>query len=275
MTSFIQNMLWNSVSGFIEEGKRTVGGYAGDALIKAGDMVEGGGRSVGTGIEKKATGLGTSIGGQTKGPSAKALPSSARRPAAHRSNSLPASTKPGGSGVPLGAKKTPNTGAAKKQVSNSTKNAVSGITKTGSGVTGGVQRGVNGLSKPVGGVVGNVSGGVKNAVGPYGKTASNTANSSVKRNKPLPKPYGQSGPDLPKPYGNNNAFMNSTSEKKTAVRPGQSKPFTAPKEDNAKKPYPGTNTLPGQGNKTPVRKYKPAQRYEPPTKAGEATHLSF
>jgi hypothetical protein len=47
MTSFIQNMLWNSVSGFVEAGTRTVGGYAGDALIKAGDMVEGGGRSVG------------------------------------------------------------------------------------------------------------------------------------------------------------------------------------------------------------------------------------
>ena len=47
MTSFIQNMLWNSVSGFVEAGTRTVGGYAGDALIKAGDMVEGGGRAVG------------------------------------------------------------------------------------------------------------------------------------------------------------------------------------------------------------------------------------
>jgi hypothetical protein len=50
MTSFIQNMLWNSVSGFVEEGKRTVGTYAGDALIKAGDLVEGGGRTVGNGM---------------------------------------------------------------------------------------------------------------------------------------------------------------------------------------------------------------------------------
>lgn len=49
MASFIQNMLWNSVSGFVEEGKRTVGGYAGDALIKAGDLVENGGRGIGNG----------------------------------------------------------------------------------------------------------------------------------------------------------------------------------------------------------------------------------
>ncbi|KAL1595309.1 hypothetical protein SLS60_010000 [Paraconiothyrium brasiliense] len=276
MTSFIQNMLWNSVSGFIEEGKRTVGGYAGDALIKAGDLVEGGGRSVGTGIEKKANGLGTTIGGQAKPPSAKALPSTARRPAAHRSNSVPTNTKAGGSGVPLGAKKTPAVSGAKKQVSASTKTAVSGITKTTGGTIGGVQRGVNGLSKPVGGV--------KNAVGPYGKLASPspTANSSAKRNKPkpfpgsnssLPKPYPQSGPNLPKPYGNNSAFPSS--EKKTAVRPGQSKPFQAPKEDEGKKPYPGTNTLPGQGSKTPVKKYKPAQRYEPPSQKGEVKHLSF
>lgn len=49
MAGFIQNMIWNSVEGFVEAGKRTVGGYAGDALIKAGDAIEKGGRSVGTG----------------------------------------------------------------------------------------------------------------------------------------------------------------------------------------------------------------------------------
>ncbi|KAF1949274.1 hypothetical protein CC80DRAFT_275501 [Byssothecium circinans] len=49
MASFIQNMLWNSVEGFVEAGKRTAGGYAGDALIKAGDLVENSGRSVGNG----------------------------------------------------------------------------------------------------------------------------------------------------------------------------------------------------------------------------------
>ena len=49
MASFIQNILWNSVEGFVEAGKRSAGGYAGDALIKAGDLIENGGRSVGTG----------------------------------------------------------------------------------------------------------------------------------------------------------------------------------------------------------------------------------
>jgi hypothetical protein len=34
------------------------------------------------------------------------------------------------------------------------------------------------------------------------------------------------------------------------------------------KPYPGTNTLPGQGNKTPVKKYKPIPRMKAPVEAG-------
>jgi len=49
MAGFVQNLLWNSVSGFVENAKRTGGEYAGNALIKAGDMIEGGGRSVGGG----------------------------------------------------------------------------------------------------------------------------------------------------------------------------------------------------------------------------------
>ena len=54
MAGFIQNILWNSVSGFVEAGTRTAGGYAGDALIKAGDMVEKGGTSVGNGMFMRA-----------------------------------------------------------------------------------------------------------------------------------------------------------------------------------------------------------------------------
>lgn len=49
MASFVQNILWNSVEGFVEAGKRTAGGYAGDALIKAGDLVENSGRNIGDG----------------------------------------------------------------------------------------------------------------------------------------------------------------------------------------------------------------------------------
>lgn len=49
MTSFISNIIWNSVEGFVEAGKKTAGEYGGNALIKAGDMIENGGRSVGNG----------------------------------------------------------------------------------------------------------------------------------------------------------------------------------------------------------------------------------
>jgi hypothetical protein len=47
MAGFIQNIIWNSVEGFVEAGKRSAGEYAGNALIKAGDMIESGGRGVG------------------------------------------------------------------------------------------------------------------------------------------------------------------------------------------------------------------------------------
>ena len=48
--NFVQNILWNSIEGFVEAGTRTAGGYAGDALLKAGDLIEGAGRNVGNGM---------------------------------------------------------------------------------------------------------------------------------------------------------------------------------------------------------------------------------
>lgn len=45
--NFVSNIIWNSVEGFVEAGTRTAGGYAGDALIKAGDMIENSGRGIG------------------------------------------------------------------------------------------------------------------------------------------------------------------------------------------------------------------------------------
>jgi hypothetical protein len=48
--NFVSNIIWNSVEGFVEAGTRTAGGYAGDALLKAGDLIEGSGRSVGKGM---------------------------------------------------------------------------------------------------------------------------------------------------------------------------------------------------------------------------------
>ena len=49
MGEFIKNIIWSSVEGFVEAGTRTAGEFAGNALIKAGDAIEGGGRSVGNG----------------------------------------------------------------------------------------------------------------------------------------------------------------------------------------------------------------------------------
>lgn len=49
MAGFIQNIIWNSVEGFVDAAKKTGGEYAGNALIKAGDAIENGGRSVGGG----------------------------------------------------------------------------------------------------------------------------------------------------------------------------------------------------------------------------------
>lgn len=84
--------------------------------------------------------------------------------------------------------------------------------------------------------------------------------------KTLPKPYSNSN-SAPKPYGGN-SFPSSGS--KTAVKPGQPKPFVPPvaKKTDEKKPYPGTNTLPGQGSKTPV-KAKPPPRLGPQIREGQ------
>ncbi|KAF2445438.1 hypothetical protein P171DRAFT_411275 [Karstenula rhodostoma CBS 690.94] len=308
MTGFVKNMIWNSVSGFVEEGKRTVGGYAGDALIKAGDLVEGGGRTVGNGIEKKATGLGTTIGGHPpKAPAAKALPSTARRPAAHRSSSLPANTKPKapvGSSVPLGAKKTPAGKAAGAAAVKRAGGAASGAKSVVGGAAPGAKNIVGGAASNARNTVGGAASTAKNTVGGATSTAKNTAGGAALP-KFTPKPFNASKPySPPTPKGNANAASTSSLPKafptggaggaanqlpkpyggagnKTPVRPGQNKPFSAAKANvpggggggadvgGAVKPYPGTNTLPGQASKTPVKKYKPAPRYEPPVKPGE------
>lgn len=209
-----------------------------------------------TGIEKKATGFGTAIGGApSKAPSAKALPSTARRPAAHRSSSLPANTKPKapvGSGVPLGAKKTPAGAAA----------GAAAVKRAGGA-------GVSGAKSTAGGALPKFTPKPFNGVSKSYSTSTGKPNASTSS---LPKAYpssaaGGAGNALPKPYPGAGS--------KTPVRPGQSKPFSpAPKVNvggggGGAKPYPGTNTLPGQADKTPVKKYKPVPRYEPPVKAGE------
>lgn len=268
MTSFIQNILWNSVSGFVEAGTRTAGGYAGDALIKAGDMIENSGRNVGNGIERRATTYGSTISGQTYQSSTNPLPSTARKPALKRSNSSPAAAAPGTKKVgptsktPIGAKKNP--GPANKQLT-AVKSTVGGAQKGAGGVVGGAFKGPSG-----------VTGSAQKTVGSTAKSAS----------KALPKPFPNNVPysstvsnskstsALPKPYPNPSS---SATEKKTAIKPGQVKPFTGgDKKNEGKTPYPGTSTLPGQGGKTPVKakKYKPAERLAPPTEKGKVHHIS-
>ncbi|KAL1644269.1 hypothetical protein SLS61_008871 [Didymella pomorum] len=333
MAGFIQNMIWSSVEGFVDAAKKTGGEYAGNALIKAGDALENGGRSVGGGLEKAATGYGSKLSGQTYQASSasKALPSTARKPAVKRSNSMPANTKPSGSlaggrsiagptsSVPLGAKKT--VGGAKKAVGGVAGGAgrtVGGVTNTATktigGVTGGAARGVNGVTKTAGGAVGGVgktaggvvggasrkatrgvnglgdglsglTGGASKGVsrgasglgdglagltGGATKSVGGVMNGASKSIGGLPKPYNSTtaGSSYANPY---------PTAKKAAVRPGQSKPFTTPqanKTETGPKPYPGTNTLPGQGSKTPVKKYKPAQSLGSQVQPGQKmTHI--
>ncbi|KAF2027222.1 hypothetical protein EK21DRAFT_72353 [Setomelanomma holmii] len=268
MAGFIQNILWNSVEGFVEAGTRSAGEFAGNALIKAGDLIENGGRGVGTSIEKKATGYGGAISGQTYKPSAKALPSTARKPVMKRSNSLPASNKPttGTSKSvgprPVGANKYPGG----NQV-NGAEKAVTGGIRSSKSTAGSV---TSGGQKALGGVTGGVVGG--------GSKALNGAASSFKPAGPKPAAYPRSN-SLPKPY-NSSAFP---SEKKTVVRPGQPEAFTPPVEqkkaaDAGKKAYPGTNQIPRSGSRVPVQKQrlKPLPRLGPQVGQGQTmTHIAI
>lgn len=251
------------------------------------------------GIERVATGYGSKLSGQTYQASSasKALPSTARKPVVKRSNSLPANTKPSGalaggrtiaaptSSVPLGAKKT--AGGAKKAAGGAAGTAsrsVGGVTKTAGGAVGGVGRKANssvgGVSKYGGDGLAGLTGGLVNNTA---KGVGGIANGAS-------KPLGGLGANAqkalphatPKPYDSSSAGSSYTTPyptaKKTAVRPGQSKPFTPPKQSkplDASKPYPGTNTLPGQASKTPVRRtYQPAPRLGSQVQPGQKmTHI--
>lgn len=228
------------------------------------------------GIEKKATGYGSSISGQTYQASPKALPSTARKPIVKRSNSLPASNKPttGASKSvgpkPLGANKYPGgnqVNGAKKTIGGGVGTAKSTVGSFGGGA-----------AKSLGGVTGGVVGGGQKAL----TGATSTLNKGT-LSKPKPYPTGNTRSNsLPKPYGSN-PFPSA--EKKSIVKPGQPKPFTPPVEqkkpsaDTGKKAYPGTNTIPGQGSKVPVQnqkpRYKPLPRLGPQIGEGQKmTHLA-
>jgi hypothetical protein len=154
-------------------------------------------------------------------------------------------------------------------------NQVNGAKKAVTGSLGTARSTAGGVAKPLGGVTGGVVGG--------GQKALTGASSSIKG--PISKPYPTSNTrsnSLPRPYGGgNNAFPSS--DKKTIVKPGQPKPFTPPVEqkkpaaNTAKKAYPGTNTIVGQGSKVPVQnqRAKPLPRLGPQIGAGQKmTHLA-
>jgi hypothetical protein len=222
------------------------------------------------GIEKKATGYGSSISGQTYQPSPKALPSTARKPVVKRSNSLPASNKPTtGTSKSVGAKPLGTNRYPGGNQVNGAKKTIGGGVGTARSTAGSV---AGGASKSLGGVTGGVVGG--------GQKALTGATSSLNKG-PLSKPTSNTRSNsLPRPYGTT-AFPSS--EKKSIVKPGQPKPFTPPveqkKPDAGKKAYPGTSTIPGQGNKVPVQnqkpRYKPLPRLGPQIGEGQKmTHLA-
>jgi hypothetical protein len=137
------------------------------------------------------------------------------------------------------------------------------------------------------GVANKSVGGAKNMTGGAQKAIGSSATS-----KSLPKPYPNNNVPyaskrsnstttnaLPKPYASTPSFPRF--EKKTAVKPGLPKPFqggggktNGSGGGEEKTPYPGTNTLPGQGSRTPVKKYKAAARLAAPAEKGKAQHIS-
>jgi hypothetical protein len=171
-------------------------------------------------------------------------------------------------GVTGGAKST--VGGAKSAVGSTVNGVGKGVGGTVNGAGKGLGSTVGGASKGLGSTVNGASKGFGGVIGGAQKTLDNTASTTK----------STASKSLPKPYSANNASSYPT-EKKTAVKPGQIKPFnppaaTAPKEEKKPiSPYPGTNTLPGQGGRAPVKAkpYKPMQRMAAPVERGKATFV--
>jgi hypothetical protein len=173
---------------------------------------------------------------------------------------------------PLGANKYPGG----TQV-NGAKKALTGGVGTAKSAVGGVK---GGASKSLGGVTGGVVGGGQKALTGATSSLKDPVAKSGIASRPYPTAANARSNSLPKPYGNNSF---PSSDKKTVVKPGQPKPFTPPVEqkkpgvDAGKKPYPGTNTIPGQGSRVPVQnqRLKPLPRLGPQIGQGQTmTHLA-
>lgn len=179
-------------------------------------------------------------------------------------------------------------GGAQRSLTGVAGGAQKGLTGTLGGAQKGLTGGLNGASKSIGGGLGVAkSAGPKSLPKPYpnnvpygaSATPQNTSQAANKSKQQASSGInGAKGTaeskanNLPKPYPNN-AFPSS--EKRTAVKAGKPKPFNAPKKDDKEQaPYPGTNTLPGQGTNTPVKKYKPMERMAPQVEKGKMQHIS-
>ncbi|OCK81212.1 hypothetical protein K432DRAFT_442541 [Lepidopterella palustris CBS 459.81] len=237
---FISNIISNSVAGFVEAGTRTAGGYAGDALIRAGDLIENTGRGVGMSVESAAASYGVKIAGQGAANSAKANLPKTQAP----------KTKAITSGKPAGMQRSYSSPAS----SQAKKTSI----------------GTNKFASPAS--TGKPATTKKPSPGP-GTTQTDTS-----KPKPYPStttyPSKMHTPKRPKPYLN----TAKTDASKPNPYPGTAKadspkpkPYlgtTSAKSNDAPKPYPGTTTIPGSGKKTAVKPKSVAPAYIPPTKVG-------
>ena len=206
--NIISNIISNSVSGLVEAGTRTVGGYAGDALIRAGDMIEDKGAGVGRsayrvplcldaeltnfpGLENAAAGYGTKISGQAPAPGALGgLPKAPvpKKKPLQRSNSTPAASLPSASK----AKALPSTAASA---------ATATANKAGSAAAGSAKKATSTARLPSTALPKTAIGGVRGAVGgPLSEKAESDTEAQrrkqrkKKKTRELPKPYPNSVP---------------------------------------------------------------------------------
>lgn len=193
--------------------------------------------------------------------------------------------------MPIGAKKYPGSNQVNGAVGGARK-TIGGASKVTGGVVGGGQKALGGVTGNASKVTGGVVGRANSTIGGVSSTATKATGGLVGGGQkalggatrsipPFKGPNSAStGPknSLPKPFPEANGVPKQ-SDKKVPVKAGQPKPFTPPVEQkkvDSKKPYPGTNTLPGT-SKTPVRpqKYKPLPRLGPQVGQGQAMqHIS-
>ncbi|KAF2808013.1 uncharacterized protein BDZ99DRAFT_522613 [Mytilinidion resinicola] len=257
---FISNIISNSVAGFVDAGTRAAGGFAGDALIKAGDIIENTGRGVGTSVEAAATSYGTKIAGQgavnsVKGSTPKKAITAGKPAGAQRSYSSPASTSTKKTATPIGANKYPGGKIGGTPIGANKKHP--------GGKTGPTPIGAN---KHPGGKIGPTPIGANKYPGGTNKSLPTVKPAATKKpalaGAPKPYPSSSSKPDAskPKPYPG------------TTTYPSKKPSGGASASKEADKPYPGTSTIPGSGKKTAVKAGKPkplASSYTPPSKAGD------